>query len=591
MTASDAVPAKPRVFIGSSSEGLNIAEYLQSLLEGHAESTVWSQGVFGLSGGTLESLAKSAEDCDFAILVLTPDDITIKRANRAPAARDNVLFELGLFVGKLGRERTFIVTTRDNAPLLPTDLAGVTIAKFPNRADGNLKAALNPTALDIREAINKLGCRNRSTVQSTKESKVPSVFACSDSPEFVACVKDLLRNARRVVLMGTGLNILHHDPIRNALMGKAAAKQCQLEICLADPASPSVESRLIEEERGRMKPPVGRLGLVHRLDSLLNEWRRLGRPPSISIRLFGHYPTFALLIVDAHYFAYPYGYATLGNFSPVFAFSANSLEDRDVVEFLDDQYARINFAAVEADKVFQIREHGLIDPETLHPFALYFVPPQDSDFYEFGSRVLGYDVRRRKSSETRWERGVGNARDFGFHLTCADVLYFLNPEQVQMAIEEIAFLSKELEPFELQNLHLEAGFPDANSISVVINDASGTLEALHAELVQRVYRRSVASDYTMQRGKENRDQDYQRARLMVKRYKAPYILQHYRPHFTLLTNITTQEQQSTLKQIQMLFDEAVHERSIRIERLSVMTKPFFDEPWQIEREIKLGSAL
>src|SRR5690349_11927339 len=92
---------RPSVFIGSSSEGLKIARAVQANLDDAAETTLWSQGVFGLSEGTLESLVDRSQDFDFAILVLTPDDLIESRTRRAAAPRDNVLFELGLFTGCL----------------------------------------------------------------------------------------------------------------------------------------------------------------------------------------------------------------------------------------------------------------------------------------------------------------------------------------------------------------------------------------------------------------------------------------------------------------------------------------------------------
>ena len=63
---------KPTVFIGSSTEGLEVARGIELQLEHDAEVTVWKDGVFGLGKGTLESLFLALNEFDFAILVLTP---------------------------------------------------------------------------------------------------------------------------------------------------------------------------------------------------------------------------------------------------------------------------------------------------------------------------------------------------------------------------------------------------------------------------------------------------------------------------------------------------------------------------------------
>lgn len=147
---------RPPVFIGSSREGHDIAEALQLGLDYVAECKPWSQGVFELSKGTLESLIKQTRSSKFAILVLTPDDMSTKRSRTVTLPRDNVLFELGLFMGALGPERTFIVHCRDEPVELPSDLAGVTTATFARHSDGNLQAALGPVCTLIKRAIKTI---------------------------------------------------------------------------------------------------------------------------------------------------------------------------------------------------------------------------------------------------------------------------------------------------------------------------------------------------------------------------------------------------------------------------------------------------
>jgi steroid delta-isomerase-like uncharacterized protein len=146
-------PERPRVFIGSSVEGLAVAEAIEFDLQFFADVTLWDQGVFHLSQGTLAALQQAADTADFAILVLTADDVTTRRGQTYVTARDNVIFELGFFMGHLGPERTFIVYSRDDSPTLPSDLAGITVATFAERADGNMDAAVGPAAIQLRNAM------------------------------------------------------------------------------------------------------------------------------------------------------------------------------------------------------------------------------------------------------------------------------------------------------------------------------------------------------------------------------------------------------------------------------------------------------
>ncbi|EAZ91898.1 TIR domain-containing protein [Crocosphaera chwakensis] len=150
---------KLKVFIGSSFEGLDVAYAAQKNLDHTGEVTVWNQGIFELSSNTLDDLVNSLDKFDFAIFVFSPDDISHIREQKYQAVRDNVIFELGLFIAKLGKRRCFILMPRGIKDFrLPSDLLGVTPATYDNsRQDNNLLAALGPACFDISKAINKLG--------------------------------------------------------------------------------------------------------------------------------------------------------------------------------------------------------------------------------------------------------------------------------------------------------------------------------------------------------------------------------------------------------------------------------------------------
>jgi predicted nucleotide-binding protein len=148
-------PRMPRMFIGSSSEGLPVARKLQASLSGQFAVVIWNQGtVFGLGSQTLEALEEAVNEYEFGVFVFTPDDILPSRGEERYVPRDNVIFEFGLFTGKLGRKRAFIVKPSEGIDL-PTNLAAVTAATYDS-ANTNLAAALEPACEMIRDAVRKL---------------------------------------------------------------------------------------------------------------------------------------------------------------------------------------------------------------------------------------------------------------------------------------------------------------------------------------------------------------------------------------------------------------------------------------------------
>ena len=178
---------KPRVFIGSSVEGLNVAYAVQQNILHDTEVTVWGQGVFELSRTTIESLTNALQDNDFAVFVFSPDDLTKIRNVTSASVRDNVLFEFGLFIGRLGRERVYFLLPTSGDLHLPTDLLGITPGRYENsRSDGNMQAATGAVCHQILTQVRKLGLApgRQSTRASGEEAAAEAVVKRSWISDF-----------------------------------------------------------------------------------------------------------------------------------------------------------------------------------------------------------------------------------------------------------------------------------------------------------------------------------------------------------------------------------------------------------------------
>jgi CRP/FNR family transcriptional regulator, cyclic AMP receptor protein len=149
---------QPHVFIGSSVEALPIARELQTGLS-HDPFIVqpWTDGVFRASRDSVDSLVAAVKKADFAVLVLTADDTLITREMEHRAPRDNCIFELGLFMGALGRDRTFIVKPRGVDIKLPSDLLGITPLEYAEGTPDTIAARVGPVCTAVRKAVHNLG--------------------------------------------------------------------------------------------------------------------------------------------------------------------------------------------------------------------------------------------------------------------------------------------------------------------------------------------------------------------------------------------------------------------------------------------------
>jgi CRP/FNR family transcriptional regulator, cyclic AMP receptor protein len=150
-----------RVFVMSSTEALPVAYAVQNhFAHDNFLVTPWTNGVFKVSNYRIESLEKQLDDSDFAIAIAQPDDITNIRGEDRRTARGNVIFELGMFIGRLGRERTFLLEPRGEEVDLPSDLEGLNTISYRSGDKKDVAALLGPACNELRDIINQLGPRD-----------------------------------------------------------------------------------------------------------------------------------------------------------------------------------------------------------------------------------------------------------------------------------------------------------------------------------------------------------------------------------------------------------------------------------------------
>jgi predicted nucleotide-binding protein len=77
----------------------------------------------------IEKFMDNANEASFAIVLLSPDDMAYPKGespdNARPRARQNVVLELGFFIGKLGRKRVVALYREGDNFEMPSDISGV----------------------------------------------------------------------------------------------------------------------------------------------------------------------------------------------------------------------------------------------------------------------------------------------------------------------------------------------------------------------------------------------------------------------------------------------------------------------------------
>lgn len=149
-----------RVFIISSTEALAVARAVQeSFSRDPFNITIWADGVFKASQYPVESLVHQLDISDFAVAIAQADDLVMARDAVKAMPRDNVLFEIGMFIGRLGRHRSFLLEPLKEGVQLPSDLSGITTIPYKAGPEKELLSLIGPACNQLRRLFADVGPR------------------------------------------------------------------------------------------------------------------------------------------------------------------------------------------------------------------------------------------------------------------------------------------------------------------------------------------------------------------------------------------------------------------------------------------------
>lgn len=91
---------------------------LKTILERDFQVTIWNDSiwdssVFKINNNFLNDLLRASLQFDFGLLIGSTDDLVEYRGDIVLQPRDNVLFELGLFIGRLGLSKCAFVIDKE----------------------------------------------------------------------------------------------------------------------------------------------------------------------------------------------------------------------------------------------------------------------------------------------------------------------------------------------------------------------------------------------------------------------------------------------------------------------------------------------
>jgi predicted nucleotide-binding protein len=142
-----AVNRQDDVFLAYSSKARATANDVSKFLTSRGVAVRDWEVHFGPGPTILDELMEASRSCLGAIMLLTKDDDLLVGQENFAAPRDNVIFEMGMFMEARGRERVLVI--REEGAKMPADIGGGIYLSLKDRSD------ISPIQTKVWEFIEK----------------------------------------------------------------------------------------------------------------------------------------------------------------------------------------------------------------------------------------------------------------------------------------------------------------------------------------------------------------------------------------------------------------------------------------------------
>ncbi len=177
MPATKTVTEKPRVFVASSTKALPYATAVQAHLGETCNVTVWRDLPDFPAKFINEKIFDLSKKFHFGVFIFSDDDRINFNKKLLYVVRDNVLFELGLFIGQLGIGNCYIIRPGIPDFHLPSDIDGILYSKFNQ-----------PQSEDEIASVLRVPCGNIKTDIKNRWDEILAQRKSEAKPERIAAI-------------------------------------------------------------------------------------------------------------------------------------------------------------------------------------------------------------------------------------------------------------------------------------------------------------------------------------------------------------------------------------------------------------------